>query len=177
VLGAEGLSLSPALQRRLAPDYLDRGEFGVPTDFSLPQRLLDLQRNVLGYLMSETLAARVLDSAAKVDRAQDAFRLSDLYSPLDRALWSDLDQPGAIAAPRRELQRDHVNRLANALLRPQARADARSLLRQQAQALLARLDAVNRRPKHRDAETRAHLLDSADSLRQALAARLPRSSV
>jgi hypothetical protein len=177
VLGAEGLTLSPALQRRLAPDYLDRGELGVPTDFSLPQRLLELQRSVLGYLMSEALAARVLDSAAKVDRQQEAFRLSDLYNPLDSALWSDLGRPGAIASPRRELQRDHVNRLANTLLRPQARADARSLLRQQAQALLAKLDGVNRRGTHRDAETRAHLIDSADSLRQALAARLPRSSV
>jgi hypothetical protein len=177
VLGAEGLALSPALQRRLAPDFLDRGELGVPTDFSLPQRLLDLQRSVLGYLMSETLAARVLDSAAKVDRPQDAFHLSDLYAPLEGALWSDLQRPGAIAAPRRELQRDHVNRLAATLLRPQARADARSLMRQQAQALLARLDAVNRRGTHRDAETRAHLLDCADSLHQALAARLPRSGI
>jgi BMFP domain-containing protein YqiC len=119
----------------------------------------------------------VLDSAAKVDRHQEAFRLSDLYTPLDGALWSDLVRAGAIAAPRRELQRDHVNRLANTLLHPQARADARSLLRQQAQTLLVKLDAVNRRGTHRDAETRAHLIDCADSLRQALAARLPRSSV
>ena len=177
VLGADGLTLSPALQRRLAPDFLDRGEFGVPTDYALPQRLLDLQRGVLGLLMSEAMASRILDSAAKVDRPQDAFRLSEVYERLNTELWSELDAGRPITMPRRELQREHVNRLGAALLRPQSRADARGLVREQAQALLVRLDGANRRPLQRDAETRAHLRDSADSLRQALAAPLPRLSV
>jgi hypothetical protein len=177
VLGADGLTLSPALQRRLAPDFLDRSEFGVPTDYALPQRLLDLQRGVLATLMSEATAARILDSAAKVDRPQEAFRLPEVYARLNAELWTELDGGQAIVMPRRELQRDHVNRLATALLRPQSRADARALMREQAQSLLQRLDAANRRPMQRDAETRAHLRDSADSLRQALAAALPRLGV
>ncbi len=183
VLGADGLSLSPSLQRRLAPDFLERGESGAPTDYGLPQRLLDLQRAVLGYLMSEGVAARVLDSAGKVDRNRDAFSLADLYAPLTRALWADVERGGPVPAPRRELQRDHVNRLAAAVLRPQSRADARSLLRVQAQALLARLEASERRPPgrgkavSRDTETRAHLQDSAETLRQALNAKLPRTGV
>ncbi len=177
VLGADGLTLSPALQRRLAPDYLDRGDFGTPTDFSLPQRLLDLQRAVLAYLMSDNVAARVLDSAAKFDKPRDAFTLAELYAPLNKALWSDLERGRSVPAARRELQRDHVNRLAVALLRPQQRADARSLLRVQAQQLLARLEASNRHPGARDAETRAHLQDSAETLRQAFSARLPRAGV
>ena len=176
VLAADGLTLSPALQRRLAPDFLDRSDFAIATDYALPQRLLDLQRGMLGYLMSEGVAARVLDSAEKVDRPADAFTLSELYGRLSREVWSDLERPGPLPVARRELQRDHVNRIAAALLRPPARSDARALLRQQGQALLARLDAVNgaKKPLARDAETRAHLLDAADTLRQALAARLPR---
>lgn len=179
VLAADGLTLSPALQRRLAPDFLDRNDFAIATDYALPQRLLDLQRGMLGYLMSEGVAARVLDSAEKVDRPADAFTLSELYGRLTREVWSDLERPGPLPVARRELQRDHVNRIAAALLRPPARSDARALLRQQGQALLARLEAVNtaKKPLPRDAETRAHLLDAADTLRQALAARLPRVGV
>jgi len=174
VLGPDGLSLSPAIQRKLAPDYLDRGEFGFAADYALPQRLLDLQRGVLGYLMSDSVAARIIDSADKFDRRADAFPLSELYVRLGRELWTDLDRS---TPARREIQRDFVNRLANGLLRPQSRADARGLMREQAQALLVRLDTANRKPQRRDAETRAHLQDSADSLRQALAAKLPRAGV
>ena len=76
---------------------------------------------------------------------------------------------------RRELQRDHVNRLAGLLLRPQAlsRADARSLVRVQAKALARQLDAASRR-RGLSPEVQAHLADSADTLNQALSARLAR---
>jgi hypothetical protein len=183
VLAADGLSLSPALQRRLAPDFLDRGEtLSQPTDYGLPQRMLDLQRAVLNYLMSDNVAARILDSVAKFDRAGDAFALSEVYARLSRDIWSELGSRApaglAITAPRRELQREHVNRVAGALLRPspQARADARGLLREQAQALLVRLDNAARRTAGSDAETRAHLADSSDTLRQALQARSVRTA-
>lgn len=179
VLSPDGLALSPALQRRLAPDFLDRNEFAIATDYALPQRLLDLQRGVLGHLMSESVASRILDSAEKVDRPAEAFTLSELYQRLAREVWSDLDRPGPLPLARRELQRDHVNRIASALLRPPTRSDPRALLREQGQQLLARLDAANApaRAARRDAETRAHLADAADTLRRALGARLPRVGV
>ena len=177
VLGADGLTLSPALQRRLAPDFLDRSEFAIATDFALPQRLLDLQRSVINYLMSEGLAARVLDSADKVDQPAQAFSLAELYGRVTHEVWSDIDGRAPVAPARRELQREHVNRLALALLRPQSRADARSLLREQAQGLLVHLDRSAKKNPRRDAETRAHLQDSADTLRQALNAKLPRLGV
>ncbi|WP_346014372.1 zinc-dependent metalloprotease [Rubrivivax gelatinosus] len=177
VLGAEGLTLSPALQRRLAPDYLDRGDYGTPTDFALPQRLLELQRGVLATLMSDAFAGRVLDAAAKVDRPQDAFGLPELQAQLLQQVWSELAAGKPITAPRRELQREHASRLAAALLQPPSRADARALQRSQAQTLLARLDQALAHPAKRDAQTRAHLQDSAQTLRQALRARLARAGV
>ena len=54
-----------------------------------------------------------------------------------------------------------------------SRADARSLVRVQAQELLARIQTAAQR-KGLSAEARAHLQDSADTLRQALAAPLLR---
>jgi hypothetical protein len=198
VLAADGLAISPALQRRLAPDFLDRAESaGGPTDFALPQRLLELQRAVLAFLMSDGLAARVLDSGAKVDRPEQAFQLSELYQRLADDLWGELGKPGAngvvtIAAPRRELQRDYINRLAMATLRPSpsARVDSRGLLRVQARAMLTRLEAVQARsapPKGRSSQaskanaavsdTSAHLADCIETLRQTLSATLQRQGL
>lgn len=180
VLAIDGLAVTPTLQRRLAPDFDDRGDNPLlPTDYPVPQRLLDLQRAVLNQLMSDAVAARILDSVDKTDRPYTAFQLSELYERLNRDVWSELAQGGPISATRRELQRDHVNRLANALLRPnpQARADARSLLRQQAFVLQAQLDKALQRPQKLDAATRAHLQDSADTLAQALDAKMQRVGV
>lgn len=179
-LSADSLRISPALQRKLAVDYLERGdaalrgEPSVLTDFSLATQVIELQRNVLGQLMSDAVAARLLDSQAKSPR--QALRLSEMYRRLDGALWSELGRAGDIASERRELQRDHVNRLAAQLLKPAAlsRADARSLVRAQSQSLLERVTAAARRPGL-SSEARAHLEDSADTLRQALTAKLPRA--
>ncbi len=188
-LAPDGLRITPALQRRLAPDYLDRAESaGGPTDFAVPQRLLDLQRAVLAYLMSDGLAARVLDSAAKVDQAESAFRLTEIYQRLADDVWSELQQGGDISAPRRELQRDYVNRLAFALVRPSpaARTDARGYARVQARTLLARLEVAQRQaekpirrgtPLPTDVQTRAHLADTIDTLKQSLAASIQRQAL
>ncbi len=196
ILAPEGLQVSAPLQRRLAPDFQDRAEFGVATDYSVPARLLDLQRAVLGYLMSEWVAYRVLDSVGKFDQPAQAFHLRELYTRLAKDVWSELEAPApsaskagvkraastgvadlaaasSIPLPRRELQREHVNRMAMLVIRPSTRVDARGLLREQARALATRLEAAVKSPKM-DAETRDHFTDSADTLRRALAAQLPR---
>ena len=185
VLAPDGLQITPGLQRRLAPDFLDRAEAsGGPTDFAMPQRLFELQRAVLFYFFSDGLAARVLDSAQKVDRASDAFQLSEMYQRLTDDVWSELARGGDINPARRELQREYINRLAAALLRPSpvVRADARGFLRVQARSLLAQLEAAERRgakarPAAVDAETRAHLADATDTLRQSLAAVIQRQTL
>ncbi|NML14118.1 zinc-dependent metalloprotease [Azohydromonas caseinilytica] len=182
VLSPEGLRVSPTLQRRLAPDYQERGEAlsagegPVATDFSVTAMVVGMQRSLLAQLMSDEVAQRLLDSEAKFARAQEGFRLSELYARLTREVWRELQGRGDIPAVRRELQREHVNRLAQQLLRPQSlsRADARALVRSEALALLPRLQAAARRTDL-SAETRAHLLDSADTLSQALTARLQRA--
>ena len=186
VLATDSLRLSPALQRRLAPDFEQRGEDrdGAPTDYSMIESVIAVQRALLGQLMSDTLAARILDNEGKFEPATagkpaDAFHLSELYSRLTREVWSELDKPTAgISAARRELQREHLNRLASQMLRPaaQSRADARALMRAQARELLPRLQAAAKRGGW-DAQARAHLSDAADTLSQALAAPMVRAGV
>ncbi len=185
LLAADSFKITPATQRRLAPDYSERGEalfagdLSVGTDFSIIDIVLSMQRALLAQLMSDGVATRLLDSEGKVEgRASEGFRLSELYTRLTREVWSELGKSGDIAAQRRELQREHINRLSTMLLRPTAasRADARSLLRVEAQSLLARINGAVKRPGL-SAEARAHLADSADTLTQALQARLQRAGV
>jgi hypothetical protein len=186
VLSPQGLQITPALQRRLAPDFLDRAEMGGgPTDFAVPQRLLELQRAVLAYLMSDFLAARVLDSAAKFDRSSEAFQLSELYQRVADDVWREIGNASADIAPaRRELQREYINRIAVALLRPSpgGRVDARGFVRTQARSLLAKLEATQAKSNKvgktaADAETRAHVADSIDTLRQAMSAVIQRQGL
>ena len=57
-----------------------------------------------------------------------------------------------------------------------SRADVRSLLRTQAQSLLAQIQTALGKRSY-GADTQAHLQDSADTLSQALSARLQRAGV
>jgi hypothetical protein len=111
-----------------------------------------------------------------VDQPAQAFQLDELYARLNRDIWSELAGPAPIAPARRELQREHVNRLAAMLLRPAptARADARSLQRLHAERLLEQIERTLKHGRGLDTATRAHLSDSADTLRQALQARTTR---
>ncbi|MEO8835722.1 MAG: zinc-dependent metalloprotease, partial [Caldimonas sp.] len=183
LLAADSFRVSPALQRRLGTDFGERTDaiftgFGsMQTDYSPSEQLLGLQRSLIAALMSDTVATRLLESSEKAPSgATRALRMPELYSRLTQAVWSELDGRGDIAPLRREVQRDHVNRIAAMLLRPGAasRADTRSVVRVQARALLEKIKAASRRRGLSD-EAKAHLLDSADTLEQALAARLQRA--
>jgi hypothetical protein len=184
VLAADSLVVSPNLQRRLAPDFLERGDavlFGeddVPTDYPIAQAVHEMRRAMLAQLMSDSLAVRLLDSEAKAARPGDSLTLTELYGRLEADIWSELGGRGDIPGARRELQREHLNRLAGTLLRPSigSRADARSLLRMQAAGLLPKLELAARRSDLSTA-ARVHLKDSADQLRAALAAPLQRQGV
>ena len=183
VLAADSFAVSPGLQRRLAPSFADRqdaifsGDAPVSTDFSLATMVLDMQRAVLGALLNDGVTQRLLDSEGKSDPSGPPLRVAELYRRVGDAVWSELRSGSDIASGRRELQREHVNRVAGQLLRPGAlsRADARSLVRAQARDLLARIQTAGKRQRGLSAEARAHLDDSADTLRQALGAPLQRS--
>ena len=181
VLATDSLVVSPALQRRLAPDFFERSESpgGMATEISLQQTVLDLQRAVLNRLMSDALATRVLDNEGRASTPAEALHLGELYTQLEADVWAELGTPAQdIRQARRELQREYVNRLSTLVLRPGTltRSDARALVRSRATALAARLDKSARAPGL-GIEARAHLQDSVESLRSALAAPLARAGV
>ena len=183
LLAADSFRLSPALQRKLGADFSERleaiagGTGSAQTDYSASEQVLGLQRALLGYLMSDMVATRLLESSEKAPAgAGRALRMAELNTRLTQAVWSELDGHGDIAPLRREVQRDHINRIAAMLLRPSAssRADTRSVVRAQAKVLLAKIRVAAVRPGLSE-EARDHLVDSADSLEQAMDAKLQRA--
>lgn len=184
LLSPQALTVSPALQRRLAPDYLERseamlsGQGAVATDFNPARQLAEMQRQMLLELMGEALGSRLLDGTGRADPALGSLSLEELQGRLTATLWADLSSGGPIDAARQSLQRDQITLLTQWLLAPPAagRAEMRMQMQRQARELLARLDRVRYR-SDASPETLAHLKDSAQRLREAMQARVMRAGV
>ena len=177
VLASDSFRFDPQFMRRLGVDQFarrDGGAAGSP-DFSLPEAVLRIQRGTLDQLMADALAQRLADAEAKIIDRRELLSFADVQATLTDAIWSELRSGRDIDSLRRNLQREHLKRLAAALLRPTpgAAADVRSVQRVEAQRLLALLTRAASAPR-RDAMARAHIAESMATLREALAAPLQR---
>jgi hypothetical protein len=176
-LVTEGLFRSDSF--RFQPDFLarlaaDPFESVGDRSFSLPGKVLQVQSQVLDRLMSEGVATRLLDSGFKVADAGKGLSLAELYDTLQGSIWSDLKGKGDIPLLRRNLQREHVKRVAFALtVGSAAPADARALQRENARELVGKLKVAQARPGL-SKEARAHLADSRNTLEEALKAPMQR---
>ena len=168
---------------RFKPEFVSRlgiDHFARPRnpDVSVANAVLKVQTAVLDQLMSDQVSTRLLDSQEKVADRGKLLRLSDLYDTLDGAIWAELRTGKEITAMRRNLQREHLRRVAAMLVRPSptAPADARSLARDGAIELQSRIRvALAKGTQSR--ESRAHLRESYDTLSEAIKAPMQRSSV
>ena len=183
IFSADSFRFKPEFLRSMGVDYLDIGISGSGTaqfnpDFSLRRRVLGLQVGVLNTLLSDTVLQRLQDSEIKVRQADQALTLPELFAALRGSIWSELRTSGPIPGPRRDLQREHVRRIAAVLVRPSSStpADAVGLFREEAKTLSSRIRAAAG-SGNRDAVTRAHLIDSAGTLDEALKAPLVRQGV
>lgn len=178
----DAFRFKPEFLGRMLPDMDERAnEPDSPSnklDYSVAQRVFGIQRSALNQLLRDTVAARLID-AREQSVGGDVLTLPQLYGTLQQAIWRDLAGQGAIPLMRRNLQREHIRLLAEALARPSPRmpADARSLQREFAQRLLRELRAASAARGNGDAllETRAHLNESIALLEAALKAQVSRA--
>jgi hypothetical protein len=175
VLAPGAFTFDPAFMSRLGSDTLERGS---ASDYSLPASVAGLQRTVLDSLTAEALAQRLADAESKVARADQLLNFAEVQQRLSDAVWSELGAAKAglqIDSLRRNLQREHVRRLASGVLRPTAAADVRPVLRQAATQLQTRLQAaLATKPAPL---IRAHLDDCLATLSDALKAPLVKQGV
>jgi len=177
VFSADSFRFKPEFLRSMGIDYLNIGfnAARLNPDFSLRARVLQLQTGTLNQLMSDAVMSRLLDSEVKVNKADQALGLGELFATLQGSIWSELATGAPISGPRRDLQREHLRRIANVLTRPSPAtpADARALLREEARDLSAKIKVALANGK-KDPETRAHLAEAANTLDEALKAPLVR---
>jgi hypothetical protein len=173
----------PRIMSRLGVDQFERlGSNRVAgVDFSVPGSVLTLQRGALDYLMSDTLASRLADAESKVAEPRALLNFADVQVKLKDAVWAEVakvSKAADIDSLRRNLQREHVRRLAGGLLRPgsNAAADVRSVNRLVALQLAAQLSAALTGGKW-STLVKAHLEDGLATLNEALKAPLVKQGV
>ena len=175
LLRADSFRFRPEFVSRIGIDHFDRP---ANPDISIAAAVLKVQKAVLDHLMADGVATRILDSQDKVADKAKAIRLSEVYDTLQGAIWSELASGQDISGMRRNLQRDHLRRVAGALVKPAPTtpADARSLQRENALELQRRIRAALGKGGQ-SKEARAHLNESLNTLTEALKAPLQRSAV
>ena len=163
----------PEFLSRIGIDHFDRPRNPL---ISIAEAVLNVQKAILDHLMSDTVAARLLESQDRVADRGSVLRLSALHETLQAAIWSEAQTGAETTTLRRNLQREHLRRIATALIRPAAAtpADAISLSRENARQLAGTLRAARSRTGL-SKETRAHYAESLHTLEEALKAPLQRS--
>jgi hypothetical protein len=182
VFSSDSFRFEPGFMTRLGVDQLDRDiEPRAPTlngDFSLASTVLAIQRNALDQLMGDGVAARLADAETRVVDRRQLLSLAEVHSRVADSVWSELRTGAEIDSLRRNLQREHVRRVAAGLVRASTpvAADVRAVNRQVAVKLQADLQRALGNPKL-SAIARAHLAESASLLGEALKAPMVRSGV
>ena len=180
LFSVDSFRMKPEFLRRLTIDQFDRvrDDFSAATiapDFPVGDRVLAIQRAALDQVLSDATARRVVEAPLRYSDARMALSLSELYDTIQDSIWSELRTASEIDPMRRNLQREHLKRLAATLVRaaPNAHADARALQRENAKRLLAQIKAVQNKPSL-SKESRAHLADCANTLEESLRAPMQR---
>jgi len=151
-------------------------------DFPYKDAVLSVQRGILSRLVNPWTLGKIADSELQTG---GAFTMVDLFGTLNASIWSEIGvsadghAAGAggasteqrnISAVRRGLQRDWLARLSGIALNQDdgPMADARSVARMTLADLQTRLDAALERSDTLDGYTRAHLMESRDTVKRVL---------
>jgi hypothetical protein len=186
LFASASFKFDPRAMSRLAIDHHEPRPTPAPgapnpgVDFSLPGAVATLQRGALDTLMSDALAGRLADAESKVADPRQLLGYAEVQERLSRAVWSELAERGSadIDGLRRNLQREHVRRLATGLVRPGSTtaADVRAVYRQTALRLQTQLGAAVA-ARRGSGIVQAHLEDSLATLTEALKAPLVKQGV
>lgn len=172
---AESFRFDPALLARLAPDHFDRKP---NPEVSVVANVLALQRSILDPLFAPGVSARLLEAPLKASKGVSPLSLTQVHDSLQQAIWSEAFSGQEASLLRRNLQREHLRRVTDVLVKPSGNmpADARSLLRLNAQTLASQLQKSLTRGAL-SKETQAHFAESLNTLQTALQAQVQRSGL
>ncbi len=130
ILSDGAFQFSPALLRRLGTErWMHWGAdsyFGSDVDISLFERILAIQKIVLGHCLSPATLARLENQQLQSDPGSGPLKMDEVFRSLTDGIWSDLDRlakpssdktaKAALTPIRRNLQREYLRRLSNMIL-------------------------------------------------------------
>lgn len=187
----DSFGLTPELLRYMTTDrWLDgdgaRSALGREPTYPIHERILGIQSSTLTQIMNPTTLARVYDNEFRTPADEDALTLPEMLGKVKSAIWKELDEPREgpfsdrkpmISSTRRNLQREHVERLIDLTLPSGISGAARKPIANLAQMQLKEIqDSVSgildSKAEGVDAYTKAHLMEAKDLIERALKAQL-----
>ncbi len=180
--------LTPELLERLGLDLWmdDGGRRSLSDEATWPvhDRVLGMQASTLTMVMNPTTLRRIYDNELRLPASVDTLTLPELLDRVRKAVWSELAQEclpkrtarePMISSLRRNLQREHLDRLLDLMLKKQQTSAAykpiSTLAMMQLRDLKAQLDhSLATCSDKMDEYTRAHLTESQQRISRALEA-------
>ncbi|MEM9645411.1 MAG: zinc-dependent metalloprotease [Planctomycetota bacterium] len=184
----DAFGLEPKLLERLGVDkWLDGGahrSMSGEATWPIHDRVLGIQASALTMLMNPTTLRRVYDNELRLPEDEDALTLPELLTTINSAVWTELegdcpegrnDRKPMISSLRRNLQREHMQRLIDLILEDSddiaALKPISNLARMELRTLSGKIKlSLNRCAGKMDAYTVAHLTESKERIDRALEA-------
>ncbi len=184
----EAYGLTPKLLERMSVDkWLDggsRSSMSNEATWPIHDRILGVQASALTWLMNPTTLRRVYDNELRLPEDQDTLTLPELLETINKAVWTELDEEcpegrndrkPMISSLRRNLQREHMQRLLDLILETSddtaAYKPISNLARMELRTLSERIATrLAKCGEKMDAYTRAHLSETQDRIERALEA-------
>jgi hypothetical protein len=177
IFGTNSFNFKPSLLNKLSAERFWDFNFSVFSisriDFPLHDVILNIQQAPLNRLYHPLTLDRLLDLELRYE-GKDKFTMAEMFKGIREAVWSELLGGKNINSFRRELQRAHLTKLIDLVVKPApgTPADATTLARAD---LLIILKAIDKTPKVKlDDITKAHLDETKARIDAALKAAVQR---
>lgn len=183
----DAFGLTPELLERMGVDkWLDAGWSSMSSEATWPihDRILGLQASALTWVLNPTTLRRVYDNEVRLRADVDALTLPELLDTVGDAVWTELesncpekknDREPMISSLRRNLQREHTQRLIDLVLETDTDTAAykpiSNLARMQLKGYSGKIEVTLKRcAENIDAYTEAHLTEVKQRIDRALSA-------
>ncbi|MEC9092807.1 MAG: zinc-dependent metalloprotease, partial [Planctomycetota bacterium] len=182
----EVYGLSPDLLKHMSASHWRsstgrRGSSSSAHNWPIHDRIMGIQASTLTQLMSPTRLRNVYDNEFRIPADQDALTLPELMEKISATIWKEIDKVPAgqytnrkpmISSLRRNLQREHLERLVDLMMSTSTSAAAKpiaNLARMGLISIKAKIDKVIADGgKNLDAYTVGHLTDAQNRIEKSL---------
>ncbi|MCA9063727.1 MAG: zinc-dependent metalloprotease [Planctomycetaceae bacterium] len=179
----EAFGLTPELTTAMGLDkWLDRRSGMDESTWPIHDRIMGIQASALTDILNPTTLKRVYDNEFRVPADQDMLTLPEMLTSVTSSIWSELDAKAEgeytarkplISSMRRNLQREHLDRLIDLTL-PGGGSGAAgqvisTLAAEQLRQIMKKIEAAQAAAADRhDPYTTAHLAQARDRIQKAL---------